>query len=70
MKKVKIKVKHLEARRLAVKEALPEVRTLVKKFDLSVIKKAVNDINDERKAEVELKEAQDKVANLKSKLRK
>jgi len=62
------RITNLAKRRLMMKEALPEVRKLVAKYDLASVQAAVKSLYDNRRAEQELKSAELKVAELKRKL--
>jgi N-methylhydantoinase B/oxoprolinase/acetone carboxylase alpha subunit len=51
-----------------ISAALPEVRKLVAKYDLASVNAAIKSLYENRKAERELREAEEKVAALKKKL--
>lgn len=59
---------NLESRRILAKNALPEVRKLVAKFDLPSVQHAVKMMYDERSAAKALRDAEAKVIELKRKL--
>jgi len=59
---------NLQKRRELIAQAIPEVRKLVKKYDLASVQAAIKSLYDERKAEKALKDAEAKVVALKSRL--
>jgi hypothetical protein len=63
-----MKKNYHKVRRELITNALPKVRALVKQYDLSSVNSAVKAIYEEKKAEKTLREAEAKVAALKSKL--
>lgn len=68
MKKKIVKKSNLEKRRELAAATLPEVRKLVKKYDLAAVQAAVKALYDNRRAEKELADAEAKVEALKRKL--
>lgn len=63
-----VRMSNLDKHRKMIAAALPEVRKLVAKYDLSAVNAAVKNLYDNRKAERELAAAEAKVNALKRKL--
>lgn len=68
--KSKKRVSTLERRRSLIQSALPDVRRLVAKYDLAAVQSAVKVLYDERKADVALRAAEAKVAELRKRVGK
>lgn len=66
----KIKYNNRKVRQSLVAKALPDVKKLVNRYDLASVNSAVKALYEEKKADKELKDAEAKVAQLKSKLGK
>ncbi len=64
----KAKISTLEKRRALLASAIPEVRKLVRKYDLPAVQSAVRALYEERSAAKQLREAEAEVAALKRKL--
>jgi len=63
-----VRYTNLEKRRAMTRNALPEVRKIVAKYDLAAVQSAVKSLYDNRKAERELEKAEQKVEELKRRL--
>jgi 2-phospho-L-lactate guanylyltransferase (CobY/MobA/RfbA family) len=57
-----------EKRRNLINAVLPDVRKLVEKYDLAAVQGALKNLYENRKAEKELKEAEQKVEALRKKI--
>ncbi len=63
-----VRVSNLQKRRALIAAVLPDVRKLVRKYDLSIVHAAVKQLYEQRAAEKELLDAERKVSALKKKL--